>query len=176
MKGKEVILGILHDRPRTGYEINEIIQSRLAHFFDGTYGMIYPTLKKLEQEGFVIKEQVSQSDKPNKNVYTITKEGIDYFQQAMLKPTADEVFKSDFLMRMYFSEYLDDQQVLMFIKEELKRKRQKLDSLESLQTQWVQSGMTKAQKVTFDYGVAYYQSAIQVLKEALKEFSSSKKS
>ena len=66
MKGKEIILGILQDGPHTGYEINDIFQTRLNHFFDGTFGMIYPTLKKLEIEGLVSKEQVAQTDKPNK--------------------------------------------------------------------------------------------------------------
>lgn len=57
MKGKEIVLGILQDGPRTGYEINEVIQTRINHFFDGTFGMIYPTLKKLEKDGLVAKSK-----------------------------------------------------------------------------------------------------------------------
>lgn len=34
MKGKEIILGILKDSSHTGYEINDILQERLNHFFD----------------------------------------------------------------------------------------------------------------------------------------------
>ncbi|WP_054689692.1 PadR family transcriptional regulator [Fructilactobacillus florum] len=56
MKGKDIILGLLKTRgPLTGYEINEILQDQLNHFYVGSYGMIYPTLKKLENSGFVKK-------------------------------------------------------------------------------------------------------------------------
>ncbi|OYS83127.1 PadR family transcriptional regulator, partial [Limosilactobacillus reuteri] len=42
MKGRDVILGILRNKPRTGYEINDILQNQISYFYDGTYGMIYP--------------------------------------------------------------------------------------------------------------------------------------
>lgn len=75
MKGRDVILGILSQSEKTGYEINDILQNRLSYFYDGTYGMIYPTLRKLEQEGLVSKKIIVQTGKPNKNVYSITPAG-----------------------------------------------------------------------------------------------------
>ena len=75
MKGRDVILGILRNKPRTGYEINDILQNQISYFYDGTYGMIYPTLKKLEKEEKVKKETVIQEDKPNKNIFSITDKG-----------------------------------------------------------------------------------------------------
>ncbi|MGO2926966.1 MAG: PadR family transcriptional regulator, partial [Leuconostoc citreum] len=95
MKGREIILGILKNGPHTGYEINDILQTRLNHFFDATFGMIYPTLKKLEAEGLVTKQQVTQTDKPNKNIYQITDTGMTVFQKALREPTSDDVLKSD---------------------------------------------------------------------------------
>lgn len=47
MNGRDVVLGILNGSDRTGYEINDILKTRLSYFYDGTYGMIYPTLRKL---------------------------------------------------------------------------------------------------------------------------------
>lgn len=101
MKGREIILGILQSGPHTGYEINDILQTRLSHFFDATSGMIYPTLKKLGTEKLVTKQQISQTDRPNKNIYTITKAGKTAFSKAMSEPTSDEILKSDVLMRLY---------------------------------------------------------------------------
>lgn len=170
MKGKEIILGILQDGPHTGYEINDIFQTRLNHFFDGTFGMIYPTLKKLEIEGLVSKEQVAQTDKPNKNVYFITPAGEKVFSVALLKPTSDEVLKSDFLMRLYFSEQLPEEQVIAFIKEEIARKSAKLVNLKEQLNQWVGSGMTTTQKIAFNYGIAYYKSTLAVLNDTLAQY------
>lgn len=170
MKGREIILGILQDGPQTGYEINEVLQTRLNHFFDGTFGMIYPTLKKLEAEGLVSKKQVMQIDKPNKNVYSITAEGEKIIAEALLKPTSDEVLKSDFLMRLYFSKHLNAKQVKQFLLEEISRKESKLNNLEAQTDAWLDHGMTDIQKITVDYGVAYYTSTLEVLKKALASY------
>lgn len=45
MKGRDVILGILRNKPQIGYEINNVLKNQIFYFYDGTYGMIYPILK-----------------------------------------------------------------------------------------------------------------------------------
>lgn len=166
MKGKEVILGILKSGPHTGYEINDILQTRLNHFFDATFGMIYPTLKKLESEGLVVKQTIVQTDKPNKNIYQITELGSKSFDEALIEPTSDEIFKSDLLMRLYFSAYLPDEEVIKFLDEEIFRKTLQLESLQERLAEWLSDGMTPTQQITFDYGIATYTAALTVLKSA----------
>lgn len=102
MKGREVILGILRNKPQTGYEINDVLKNQISYFYDGTYGMIYPTLKKLEQEGKVVKQTIIQADKPNKNVFSITAAGEKELQTYLNSDAVAEVFKSDFLMKLFF--------------------------------------------------------------------------
>ena len=67
MTGKDIILGLLLEKSRTGYEINEVFDSVFRHFYKTSYGMIYPTLKRLSQDGLVTKEVVIQNGKPNKS-------------------------------------------------------------------------------------------------------------
>ncbi|MEX0381582.1 PadR family transcriptional regulator [Leuconostoc sp. MS02] len=168
MKGREVILGILQESPHTGYEINDILQTRLSHFFDATFGMIYPTLKKLEAEKLVTKQQISQTDRPNKNIYTITAAGQAVFSKAINEPTSDEILKSDFLMHLYFSQDLSTEQVALFFQEEIARKEAKIAALQSQLATWLENGMTEQRKITFDYGIAYYTATLAVLKKAAK--------
>lgn len=170
MKGRDIILGILMNKSQTGYEINELLQNQLSHFFDGGYGMIYPTLKKLETEGLVTKTKVTQEDKPNKNIFSITESGQVEFKKALVKPTSEEIFKSDFLMRLYFSDWLDKEKVKEFIKEEIKRKQAKLESLKNNIDTWQSNGMSVTQKITYDYGIAYYQGILDVLHDSLNQF------
>lgn len=172
MKGREVILGILQGGPHTGYEINDILQTRLSHFFDATFGMIYPTLKKLEAEKLVTKQQISQTDRPNKNIYTITKAGQAAFSKAISEPTSDEILKSDFLMHLYFSQDLPTEQVALFFKEEISRKEAKLATLQAQLATWLENSMTDRQQITFDYGIAYYTATLEVLKKAAKSIAS----
>lgn len=147
MKGRDVILGILRNKPRTGYEINDILQNQISYFYDGTYGMIYPTLKKLEKEEKVKKETVIQEDKPNKNIFSITDKGREELRKYLESDKVEEVFKSDFLMKLFFGDdYLSKQKVIELIKSEIKVKEDQIKRLESSLEHWELQGISNLQK------------------------------
>lgn len=172
MKGKHVILGLLNTRGGlTGYQIKEIVQTQLHHFYDGGFGMIYPTLKKLEEAEMVSKETISQDDKPNKNVFYITDLGKTEFNQAVNQKTEPEVLKSDFLMKLYFGASLDSGNDVTFLKEELVRKQASLQQLVENVEKWRNDGMSDHQLFTVEYGMAYYRAAIEVIEKRLAEIS-----
>ena len=50
MTGKDIILGLLIEKSRSGYEINEVFETVFRYFYKTSYGMIYPTLRRLEKE------------------------------------------------------------------------------------------------------------------------------
>ena len=168
MKGRDVILGILQKKPRTGYEINDILQNQISYFYDGTYGMIYPTLKKLEKEGKVEKKAIIQSDKPNKNVFSITDEGKDELNKYLNSNNASEVFKSDFLMKLFFGENFNRQQVIKLINNEIENKEEQIRKLTTSLEHWEDKGIGKLQKITVGYGLTEYGAVVEYLKEQLK--------
>ena len=53
MTGKDIILGLLIEKSRSGYEINEVFETVFRYFYKTSYGMIYPTLRRLEKERLV---------------------------------------------------------------------------------------------------------------------------
>ena len=93
MQGKDIILGILSKKERSGYEINDILQNQLSYFYDGTYGMIYPTLRKLEKDGKITKEVVIQDGRPNKNIYAITESGKKELASYLQSDVNDEIYQ-----------------------------------------------------------------------------------
>lgn len=170
MKGRDVILGILRNKPRTGYEINDILQNQISYFYDGTYGMIYPTLKKLEKEGKVKRETVIQEDKPNKNIFSITDKGREELRKYLESDKVEEVFKSDFLMKLFFGDdYLSKQKVIELIKSEIKVKEDQIKRLEDSLEHWEVQGINNLQKITVGYGLTEYRAVVKYLKEQLKK-------
>lgn len=169
MKGRDVILGILRNKPRTGYEINDILQNQISYFYDGTYGMIYPTLKKLEKEGKVKRETVIQEDKPNKNIFSITDEGKEELKEYLESNKVEEVFKSDFLMKLFFGDDLSKQKVIELIKSEIKVKEDQIKRLEDSLEHWGVQGINNLQKITVGYGLTEYRAVVKYLKEQLKK-------
>ncbi|VUX01088.1 PadR family transcriptional regulator [Streptococcus vestibularis] len=171
MKGRDVILGILSKQERTGYEIKEIFQSQLSYFYDGTYGMIYPTLKKLEQDGLVSKRVIMQTGKPNKNIYSITASGEKELQKYLESNVIEESFKSDFLMRLFFGVNLTDEELIRLLKDEIKNKEKKIVQLTNNLKTWKDEGITKTQELTIRYGLAQYGATKAVLEEELKKIN-----
>ncbi|MDR0297501.1 MAG: PadR family transcriptional regulator [Streptococcaceae bacterium] len=171
MQGKDVVLGLLNGQSRSGYEIKELIETRLKYFFDGTAGMIYPTLKKLEKEGKVEKNVVFQEGRPNKNVYTITDEGKADFINYLSSETEEETLKSDFLVRIYFGKELETDQIKAIISREIDRKERNLNDLQLHFEKWQSSGMDSLQTIAYKYGIAYYDSVLKLLTESLEELN-----
>ncbi|UFK69241.1 PadR family transcriptional regulator [Limosilactobacillus reuteri] len=167
MQGRDIILGILERNNRTGYEINDILKNQLSYFYDGTYGMIYPTLRKLEKEGKIKKEKIVQNDKPNKNVYSITDTGIEEFKEYLDSSIQDDIYKSDFLMRLFFGNSLPNQEIIRAIKQEIQRKNEKIDQLTVNYKKWKKNGMSKTQEITVKYGIAQYTAIVQMLTKEL---------
>ncbi len=71
-----VVLGILGvlGKPLSGYDIKQIIDGTISHFWSESYGQIYPVLKRLAAER-LIRARVVKEDRRKKIVYTITAKG-----------------------------------------------------------------------------------------------------
>ena len=73
---KYVILDLLKDKPRHGYEIIKEMEERFHGFYSPSAGSVYPTLQLLEDMGYV--KSVEQD---GKKVYTITDEGKHFLEE-----------------------------------------------------------------------------------------------
>ena len=71
MQKDTLCLGLLSLGPRSGYEIKQMFEGPLSDFYSLSFGTIYPTLNKLQDEKYVSCKQLSQSKKPDKKVYTM---------------------------------------------------------------------------------------------------------
>ncbi len=71
-----VILALLKEQPRHGYEIIKEIEDRLSGAYSPSPGVVYPTLTLLEELGYA-----SQTAEGPKKLYTITDEGKAYLEQ-----------------------------------------------------------------------------------------------
>lgn len=73
---KFVILDLVKEKPRHGYEIIQELEERFHGFYSPSPGTVYPTLQLLEDE-----DRILSSQKNGKKVYTITQEGLTYLEE-----------------------------------------------------------------------------------------------
>lgn len=168
MTGSDIILGLLMEKGRTGYEINEVFETIFSHFYSGSYGMIYPTLKKLQNQGLVEKEVIFQNGKPNKNVFTITDKGKIQFYEYLSTSISLERRESEFLVRMYLGEHVEKEVLLSWIKDEVLKKKELIAQLKKDFKNW-ESDMTFSQKLSYEIGIRQYQVEVDLLNEKIVE-------
>jgi DNA-binding PadR family transcriptional regulator len=73
---KYVILDLIKEKPRYGYEIIRALDERSHGFYAPSPGTVYPTLQMLEEMGYISPEQ-----QDGKKVFTITEEGRRFLEE-----------------------------------------------------------------------------------------------
>lgn len=82
-----VILQLIAEKPRHGYEIIKAIEEKFAGVYAPSPGVVYPTLTMLEDLGFV----TVTAAEGNKKLYTITEQGSAELEKN--KAMVDAVFE-----------------------------------------------------------------------------------
>ncbi len=81
---KYVILELIKDTPRHGYDIIRVLEEQSHGFYKPSPGVIYPTLQMLEEMGYT-----SSDEQEGKKTYSITEDGLKFL--AKKKNIADGV-------------------------------------------------------------------------------------
>ena len=87
---KHGILGLLNYGDMSGYEIREVFHDSLNYFWTAQTSQIYREIGVLEQNGWIEKQTVRQSGKPDKNICSITDEGRQELLRWLSAPEIDE--------------------------------------------------------------------------------------
>jgi DNA-binding PadR family transcriptional regulator len=85
------VLGLLHDAPMHGYELRKRLNVLLGSFRAFSYGTLYPCLKGLVAQGFLIEDNpdteyipaTALNGKRSKIVYRLTGEGKQRFEELL---------------------------------------------------------------------------------------------
>src|SRR6476646_2975974 len=70
----KVVLGMLAARPRSGYEIKQLVDNSARFFWAASYGQIYPELKRLQDAGLIAGAEASRGAR-QRTVYKLTAKG-----------------------------------------------------------------------------------------------------
>ncbi|MFF9410313.1 PadR family transcriptional regulator [Streptomyces anandii] len=70
------VLALLTQRPSHGYELKARFEDAIGPQWGGlNIGHLYQILERLVRDGYVSRTQVTQADRPDKNLYTLTEAG-----------------------------------------------------------------------------------------------------
>ncbi len=104
---KYTILVALSEGPKTGYDVAKLFDKTIGFFWRARHSQIYRELAKLKDRQWVTSQEVEQSGKPNKVVFTITDEGREALFNWSREPNEPQELKDDFLIQLYRLESID---------------------------------------------------------------------
>ncbi|HEU4628969.1 MAG TPA: PadR family transcriptional regulator [Gemmatimonadaceae bacterium] len=84
---KYVILRLLDEKPRHGYEIIKELEDRFGGAYSPSPGTVYPTLTMLEDLGYAS----ARTEEGGRRIYEITDAGRQYLQEH--RSTVEEIFE-----------------------------------------------------------------------------------
>ena len=132
-----IILGLLIDRSMSGYDLKTFFNNSINFFWSAKLSQIYRELGKLEEQGYITHKIEKQEGRPDKKVYSITEEGKIAFTQ-WLKEFPKEISpgsRNEFLVRIFFSSKLPDEELIFQLKRYIKDKEEELKIYKTIEEQ-----------------------------------------
>jgi len=166
MHVKTLCLGALSIADSTGYDIKKLFEAAFNHFQSASYGSIYPSLRKLEEEGAVTCHVEPGDKHPDRKCFQLTERGRERLLSELSETPATELVRSDFLALLFFAHLLPTGVL-----------QQKLDEIEAhydreltyLESICQETGLSAGMRFGIEQGIAVYKAKLQHLRKHREE-------
>ncbi|WP_312694303.1 PadR family transcriptional regulator [Caproiciproducens sp.] len=121
-KSKFVVLGMLARMPQTGYTIKKWIENEYSHFWQESFGQIYPTLKELVAEGLAVSSDNTETGNRRRQiVYSITDAGRKALSDWLREEPEIEKLRYEILLKISFGENTEPEVLLRHLDDFIRR-------------------------------------------------------
>jgi PadR family transcriptional regulator AphA len=127
----KVILGMLAARPRSGYEIKQLVDSSARFFWAASYGQIYPELRRLEEAGLIAGADSSQGAR-QRTVYRLTAAGRRAARAWIARPPEVFEMRDEGLLELFFAGSIEPARTGEIARERAATSRAKAAELRSI--------------------------------------------
>jgi DNA-binding PadR family transcriptional regulator len=100
---QHAVLALLADGPGHGYELRSEFQESVGpQWGELNIGHLYQVLDRLVRDGLVTKTSVAQVDRPDKNVYKLTRDGRRELERWLKTPFVRQGgYRDDFFLKLF---------------------------------------------------------------------------
>ena len=113
MERKILLLGLLSQHEMHGYQLNEMIDRHIGTSLQLTKPTAYRLLQKMADDGWIEFQDIQESKRPPKRIYSITPQGEQQFQILLRKSLAHyEIVENRNLICLLFLDSLPLEEVI----------------------------------------------------------------
>jgi PadR family transcriptional regulator, regulatory protein AphA len=176
MSVKYMILGGLMFSCSHGYEMKSQMAQKMNREFGINDGQLYPTLKKLEEEGLVEKAVQHQDGAPSRHIYSITEKGREDFSQWLESTEGEErAFRYDFFrkdifcIKSNFLRFLKKEKAIEKIQSQIETVKNTIADLKTARSHMIERKVDPLHVKVWEYGIMNHETRLKWLKEFLEE-------
>ena len=127
----KVILGMLAARPRSGYEIKQLVDKSARFFWAASYGQIYPELKKLEDAGLIAGTDAPQGAR-QRTVFKLTANGRRAAESGSRASPKTFELRDEGLLKLFFAHSIEPKRAAEIARERAAMAREKAAELRAI--------------------------------------------
>ncbi len=109
---KYALLSCLNESDATGYELTRKLKERMGNVWNSSHQQTYQELSKLVVEQCVTFEDVPQSGKPDRKVYSITEQGRRDLAEWVNMPSSRPKVRDPLLLKLFAGELWEEANLL----------------------------------------------------------------
>jgi PadR family transcriptional regulator AphA len=163
-------LGLLAHQPMSGYDIRRFLKSLEWLIGSPSFGIIYPALHALLEDGLVTMEVASRPDKPPRKIYSITEAGRQALLEWVDQPPASNANLKAFIMRLIPVGSSAHAGLIVHLQQRRAQVLAHQADLERIIADWAE-GVDWGQRLAVDYGLAVASAELAWLDKVLVRLS-----
>jgi PadR family transcriptional regulator, regulatory protein AphA len=145
------LLGLLADRPYTGWQLLKHFEGSLAYAWPALHSQIYPELARLRQAGLI--EQTGEGPRGAKQ-YALTDEGRTAVERWLRETAPSRTSRDEALLRVFFLWLLEPEESARYLEREAEHQRGLLAELERIRDSEVPATPKEhSYRLALEYGI-----------------------
>jgi DNA-binding PadR family transcriptional regulator len=171
MSIKHAILGLLAGGPLHGYELKAAYEDDLVPATQLNYGQVYTTLERLGRDGLLAHEVVSQSERPDKKVYALTRAGRKELKEWLATPSRlDLDLRNETFLKLMLARRLPDADPLEVLAVERRTCFERLHEVAQAKTRAEKEGESMSARLLLDLAVLRLEAFLKWLEHCEEVF------
>jgi PadR family transcriptional regulator AphA len=158
-----VILGLLSEGPRSGYDLLKRAEQSVGHMWAPAKSQLYAVLPRLVEAGLATRKRVPGDGRPDKQVYRLTAAGRSA-ARSWLEHAPPQTW-DELLLKVFFAKLLPRKSLLRHLENHREVQRALLDEYDSIEP------ATAHGALTLRYGLALIPVRLAWIDEAVEELS-----
>src|SRR5688500_11012749 len=90
---EHAILVSLTERAGSGYELARRFDRSIGYFWSATHQQIYRVLRRMDEAGWVIHQEIAQDGRPDKKVYEVSEAGWEELTRWLAEPVEPAILR-----------------------------------------------------------------------------------